>query len=426
MKMRPAHKLKTVTPNLSLVEFSALCAFMIALVAMSIDIVLPGLGQMGQDLGAPSANAAQNILTALFIGLAIGQIIFGPISDSTGRKAAIYVGTVLFLGGCLLSYFAKSFEMMLAGRFLQGFGAAGPRIIIMAVIRDQYEGRAMARITSIIMGFFILVPMIAPSLGQLLMLKWSWHILFAFLFIFAILVTAWFSMRQPETLPQERRRPFTAASIGKGLWEVVKTRVSFGYTIAAGLIFGAFNCYLISSQQIFADIFDIHETYALYFGGLAIPIAIAGFLNSVLVMRFGMRSLCRLALYISAGLSGMFLLAAFLNGGVLPLSAFLIWAVVSFFTMGLMFGNVNAIAMEPLGHLAGIGAAVIGSLSTLMSGIIGWYVGSKYDETLIPLIGGFSVLAALSLITIYIADKGRVPTQYTEDGQIIDTDNTQS
>ena len=412
--------------SLRMTEFILLFSLTTALTAMSIDTILPALRPMGRALAVADPNDVQLVVSMFVLGMVLGELVFGVLADAYGRKLTIQIGLGIFAIGCVVSVLAGSLEVVLVGRFIQGIGAAGPQIGSRALIRDRFEGAEMARVMSFIMMIFALTPMIAPALGQIIVAYGGWQSVFAVFLAAALVISLWMGLRQPETLPQERRRPFTAASIGKGLWEVVKTRVSFGYTIAAGLIFGAFNCYLISSQQIFADIFDIHETYALYFGGLAIPIAIAGFLNSVLVMRFGMRSLCRLALYISAGLSGMFLLAAFLNGGVLPLSAFLIWAVVSFFTMGLMFGNVNAIAMEPLGHLAGIGAAVIGSLSTLMSGIIGWYVGSKYDETLIPLIGGFSVLAALSLITIYIADKGRVPTQYTEDGQIIDTDNTQS
>lgn len=390
---------------LSTVEFAAIGAFMVALVAMSINIVMPAMNVIGNELGAPSANAAQNIITALFFGLALGQILFGPISDSTGRKPAIYFGVALFFIGCIISYLAESFEMMLVGRFLQGFGAAGPRIVIMAVIRDLYAGREMARIASIMMGFFILVPMLAPSLGQALMLIMPWRMIFIFMLVFAVAVVAWYGIRQRETLAADNRRAFSVDVIGSGIKEVLCTRVSLGYTLAAGFIFGAFNTYLISSQQIFADVFGVREAFPIYFGVLSLPIAASGILNSVFVVRIGMRRMCQYALLSISLVSGGFFIAASMNGGVLPLPIFLTWAVIAFFSIGVLFGNFNAIAMEPLGHIAGIGAAIIGSLSTLMSALLGWGIGAIYNETLLPLIGAFAALGLLSILIMLWTDR---------------------
>ena len=392
-------------PNLGLVEFSAIGALMAAIVALSIDIILPALDKSGAELGAPSANAAQMIITTLFLGLAVGQMIFGPISDSTGRKPVIYFGFVIFLIGCLMSYFSKDFSTMLAGRFLQGFGASAPRIVIMALVRDLYQGRSMARITSIMMGFFILIPIIAPTLGKGILYFANWRAVFLFLMLYSCIIMAWFAIRQRETLPVPLRRPFNMGGILQGIAEVLRIPVAFWYTIAAGIIFGAFNCYLISSQQIFADIFDIRDNFAYYFGALAIPIGASAIFNSALVMKYGMRHLCRLALLAIISFAAIALLISFFHQGRPPLSVFTLWAMGSFFMMGVLFGNFNAIAMEPLGERAGIGASVVGSLSIMLSMGIGAAIGALYNGTLYPLIGAFFGLGLTSLLVMFLADR---------------------
>lgn len=392
------------TPTLGLIEFSAMCAFMVSIIAMAIDIMLPALGIIGADIGISNANAAQNIISILLLGLAIGQFIFGPISDATGRKPALYSGTVIFMSGCVISLIAEDFQTMLVGRFLQGFGAAGPRIVIMAVVRDLYKGRAMARIASIIMGFFILVPIIAPLLGQAIITVAHWRTMFLVLMAMGFVVTLWFGMRQPETLPRLRRRSLSTDSLFSGVATVFRTPVSVGYMLAAGSIFSAFNSYLISSPQIFADLFGITDAFAVYFAVLAIPVGVAAVVNSALVMRFGMRNLCRAALSVQVSVSAVFFGIALTHSGSLPLQAFLVWAICAFFLMGILFGNFNAIAMEPLGEVAGIGAAIIGSIMTLLSMGFGALVGSLFNQTLYPLIGAFTVFGIISLFIMYFTD----------------------
>ncbi len=220
-------------------EFVALTALVISLVALSIDIMLPALQQIAGDLGAPRANDSQLILTALFAGLAAGQIFYGPLSDSIGRKPAIHAGLILFILGCLISILATSFTVMLVGRVLQGLGAAGPRSVIIALVRDQYEGRAMARIMSLVMAVFIMVPALAPGIGQIILMVAHWRAIFGFLLAVAAISLLWFAWRQPETLAPERRVGFSPSRIMLAVRETCGNRVAFGYTVASGLIFGA-------------------------------------------------------------------------------------------------------------------------------------------------------------------------------------------
>jgi DHA1 family bicyclomycin/chloramphenicol resistance-like MFS transporter len=392
-------------PTLSLGEFCALTAYMMSLVALAIDIMLPVLDEIGAELGAPDANASQLIIGVLFAGLAIGQCLWGPVSDSTGRRLAIYMGLVIFILGCVVSAVAQNFETMLAGRFLQGFGVAGPRIVSVAIVRDLYAGRAMARITSIIMAFFILVPAIAPALGQGIISVADWRMIFYIMIGLAILISIWYGVRQPETLLVGARRKFSFRKLWEGAREVFGTRVSLWYTVAAGIIYGAFISYLLTSPQIFEDLFGIEEKFPIYFGALALVLGGAGFVNSKLVMRLGMRKLCQWALRAQVSVSLIAVILAVFSGGTLALPIFLIWATVVFFMMGLLFGNFNAIAMEPLGHIAGIGAAFVGFVSTMISVTIGGLIGQAYDGSVYSLLGGFFILGVLSLIVMHLADR---------------------
>ncbi|PHR60240.1 MAG: Bcr/CflA family drug resistance efflux transporter [Robiginitomaculum sp.] len=388
-----------------MVEFCALMAFLISMVALSIDIMLPVIDVVGEELGAPDANSAQLIVIYLFIGLGFGQLIYGPVSDTVGRKPAILSGFVIFIIGTLISIFAKDFDTMLAGRFLQGLGAAAPRIVAMALIRDVYSGRAMAQVTSVIMGFFIIVPAIAPALGQGILMFAEWRMIFYVLLGQAFLCLLWFYTRQIETLRPEFRRSLSPIKMGAALWEIFNTRISFWYTIAAGIIFGAFIGYLITSPQIFEDIYGIKEKFPFYFGGLAIAIGCASIFNARLVMRLGMRRLCLTALSLQVTLSLVFFALALLNNGELSLFLFMVWAAGAFFMLGFLFGNFNAIAMEPLGHIAGIGSAFVGGVSTFISLTIARAIGAAYHENITPIIGGFALLGIISILIMKWADR---------------------
>jgi DHA1 family bicyclomycin/chloramphenicol resistance-like MFS transporter len=394
-------------PDPWLGEFVARTALMISMVALSIDAMLPGLQEIGSDLGTQRDNDAQLILSVLFLGLAVGQMIYGPISDSVGRKPPIYVGFILFILGCLLSVAATSFTMMLVGRFLQGLGAAAPRIVAIALVRDQYEGRAMARIMSLVMGVFILVPALAPSLGQGILLIGHWRAIFGALLALSLIALVWFAIRQPETLAPKRRVRFSATRIGRAIHETFSHRVAIGYTIAAGLMFGAFIGFLNSAQQIFQGQYGLGRLFPLYFAVLALSIGGASWGNARLVMRFGMRPLSGLALSALSVLSVAFFAIAWALAGDPPLWALMAYLMSSFFCTGILFGNFNALAMEPMGHIAGVAASVIGSLTTFVSLLLGTLIGQSYDGTVLPLVGGFAVLGIASFAAMHWAERGR-------------------
>ncbi|MCP4184411.1 MAG: multidrug effflux MFS transporter, partial [Hyphomicrobiales bacterium] len=243
---------------------------MISIVALAIDIMLPALDVIGRDLNVANANDTQLVITSLFFGFAVGQMLAGPVSDSMGRKPVIFLGYVVFVAGCLLSIFATSFSLMLVGRVLQGLGAASPRIVTLALVRDSYEGRAMARIMSIVMAVFILVPSIAPAIGQAIILASGWRSIFTLLMAMAIISVTWFALRQPETLPQTSRRKFSFTNVTTGISEACGYRSAMGYTLASGLVFGAFVGYLSAAQQIFQISFGVGNLFPLYFGGASL------------------------------------------------------------------------------------------------------------------------------------------------------------
>lgn len=386
--------------RLPLGEFVALVALMFSLVAMSIDAMLPALPAIGADFAVADANDAQLVVASLLFGLAFGQLIAGPVSDSFGRKPVIYAGFTFFMLGCLLSIFAPSFEWMIAGRVLQGFGAAAPRIVTIALVRDQYEGQAMARVMSFALSVFILVPALAPAFGQGIFHLAGWRAIFGAFFLIALVALLWFALRQPETLAPERRAAFSGRRILKAAIEVCTTRVAIGHTVATGLIFASFVGYLSSAQQIFQGTYRVGEWFPAYFAVLALSIGCASIINGRIVNRHGMRKISTAAVRLLTMLSLLFLLVAWILDGLPPLWLFISFFIPAFFCVGLLFGNLNALSMEPLGHIAGVGAAVVGFVGTLISVPIGAAIGQAYDGTVMALAGGFSIFGAAALITM--------------------------
>ena len=390
---------------LPFVEFVILLATMVSIVALATDVMLPALAIMGRDLGVADPNDTQLVISSLFLGFAAGQVVAGPVSDSIGRKPVIYVGYLVFIAGCLLSVFATSLSVMLAGRVLQGLGAACPRIVTIALVRDGYQGRAMARIMSIVMAVFIIVPAIAPAVGQGVIAVAGWRATFVLLLGLSIISFVWFAARQPETLPRGARRAFSLANIVAGTKEACRHRVAVGYTLGAGCVFGAFLGYLSTAQQIFQISFGAGPLFPLYFGVAALAFGAASMLNSKLVMRYGMRFLTWRSLIGATAVSAGFLVPVAMTGGVPPLWLFMVWLLANFFCIGIMYGNFNALAMEPLGHMAGLGAAMIGSTSTFIALPLGWAVGQSFDGGVFPLVAGFALLGLAALVAMVWAER---------------------
>ena len=388
-------------------EFIALMAVMTSIIAFSIDAMLPALPQIAADLGVADVNDRQLVVIVLFIGLALAQIVYGPVSDTMGRKPAAYIGFTIFIIGSLLCIFAGTFEIMLIGRFLQGVGAAGPRIVSLALVRDLYSGRAMAKIMSMVMGIFIIVPVVAPSVGQVLLLVGDWRLIFVALLAEGIIGIAWFAWRQPETLRADRRAPFSLRRILGAFGEAFTHPVTLGYTVAAGLVFGAFVGYLASTQQVLGELYGLGAQFPIYFGANALAFGAASMLNARLVMKLGMRRLAGSGLSATSALSVVFFIATLLLDGHPPLWALMGYLLLTFFCVGVLFGNFNALAMEPMGHIAGVAAAVIGSLATIISSVLGWALGQAYDGTVRPMIAGFAVLTILASLSMILAERYR-------------------
>jgi DHA1 family bicyclomycin/chloramphenicol resistance-like MFS transporter len=391
----------------SLAEFVIIISLMMSLTALSIDAMLPALPQIGIDLQVQNANDRQLVVSTIFLGLAIGQLFFGPLSDKTGRKPAIYGGLTLFIAGSLISIFAINFPMMLAGRLLQGSGVSAPRAVGLALVRDRFEGRAMARVMSFVMTVFILVPMIAPMMGQTILLFSGWRTIFGSFVLLAIITLIWFALRMPETLDPENRAPFSLKRIVNTAAEIIKIRPALGYTVIAGFVSGAHLGYLNSAQQVFQEQYNLGEFFPIFFATVALSIGLASFSNARLVMRFGMRSLVKWSLLAILGLSVVVFGIAFLFAGQPPLWFLMVYFMLTFFGVGILFGNNNALAMQPLGRIAGIGAAVVGSLSTFISVPLGIMIGRSYNGTILPLITGIAILSGLSLLVVRWAEAGK-------------------
>lgn len=391
-----------------------LLALMMSFVAFSIDAILPALGLIGTDLNVINPNDNQQIITSIFLGLAIGQLLYGPLSDSIGRKKTIFIGFGFFFLGSILCLMADNMSLMYFGRVLQGFGLSANRIVCIALIRDVYKSEEMAKVMSFIMTVFIIVPTLAPTLGQVILNFSTWKMIFISLLVFTTIVTAWFAIKQEETLTEDKRKTFSFKRTKNAVVEIFSNKQSFNYMIISGLIFAAFMTYLNMSQQIFQDLYGKTQSFPYYFALIALSIGLASFLNGRLVEKFGMVKIVKMSLYAVISLSGLFVLYI-QNFGNPSFVVFITCLIPIMFSVGFLFGNLNSIAMEPLGHIAGTGASVIGSVSTFISVPISAYIGSLYQDSVLPLIVSFLVLGIFSIFIIFWMDYQRTKkTIYTE------------
>jgi MFS transporter, DHA1 family, multidrug resistance protein len=388
-------------------EFIALVAFLTALMAMSIDTMLPAMGQMASELGANHPNDRQLIIIGFFAGSMLGIPVFGPLSDSIGRKPSIFASLIVFTIGALLCVAAQSYAMLVLGRIIQGFGASGPRIVAMAMVRDGNKGADMARIMSFVMSVFMLVPIIAPSVGTLVLRYSDWRWIFIGLIVAGIILGLWVWLRQPETLHPDNRKPFAAAELWFGLREVVRNRVTLFYTIANGLVFAAVTAYLSVCQQLWAEQYAQGDYFALWFGGFGAVVALAMIVNGKLVKSVGMRPISRLGLVAHLAVWVVLLGVCLVYAGHPPLLLMAALFAVWFFCAGFTFGNFNAMAMEPMGHIAGMAAAVTGTISQGLAIACGGTAARFYDGTLTPLALSFVLFSGLALIFVEWAEAGR-------------------
>lgn len=401
---------KELSPDLdssvfmSFKEFVALMVLLMSLVALCIDAVLPMLDVIGKELQVTHANHVQYVISSMFLGLTLGQFIYGPLSDSYGRKPMIYVGMAIFIAGTLLSLVTSDFQIFLIGRVLQGLGIASARAVTVAMVRDRYSGRDMARVMSIIMGSFILVPAIAPSIGQAILIFGHWRDIFVLFLIIAALGIIWMHVRLTETLALKNRRPFNPKTLWEGTCEVIKHPVTLAYTICSGFVFGGFLGYMMSAQQIFQEYYDTGVLFSIYFSSLALAGVSASFINARIVGKHGMRKITRYA-FIARIVTSAIFVGVLLLQPQMPFAIFIFYALVTFFFMGMLFGNLTSIAMEPMGHISGIASAVIGAISSAISLSIGSAIGLSYNGTLMPIGIGFLVTACIGFLIQTCVDR---------------------
>nr|WP_050789446.1 Bcr/CflA family efflux MFS transporter [Roseibium aggregatum] len=387
-------------------EFVAIIAMIMALNAMAIDVMLPALPAIGDALNIVEENNRQLVLLSYLIGFGGAQLFFGPVTDALGRRGVLVGGLALYSLASIGAIFAMDLDTLLIARVLQGIGCAAARVTVLSVVRDCYTGRRMGKVMSLVMMVFMAVPVVAPSIGQAVLLIAGWHWIFALLLISGVTMMIWSALRMPETLAVENRRPMEVATIVSAYMTALTTRVSLGYTVGTAFIFGGLFSFLAMSQQIFVDIFDLGTLFPIVFAAIAITMAGASFTNAQLVEAIGMRRLSHGAAVVYTALGfAVWLLAAL---GLENFWAFMILATLIMTSFGFLGANFNAMAMEPLGAIAGTASSVIGTISTLGGAILGYIMGQLFDGTTQPLGLAYTIYGLCAIGCILYAERGRM------------------
>ncbi|TKT76903.1 multidrug effflux MFS transporter [Aquamicrobium sp. LC103] len=387
-------------------EFIALTAALMALNALAIDIMLPALQQIGGSLGVADENSRQYVITAYVTGFGLAQLFFGPLSDRFGRRRPLLAGIVVYVVAAFACALSPSFGALLVMRFIQGLGAAATRVIAVSVVRDTFGGRAMAEVMSLVFMVFMIIPVIAPGVGQVIILFSEWPMIFVFMGVVSALILLWTWMRLPETMHEEYRRPLTISAITDGFRTVLTNRISICYTVGLTFMFGALFGFINSAQQIYIGIYDVGAWFPVLFAAVAGLMAMSSFLNSRLVGRFGMRRMAHGALLGFLTITGIAF--AISLAGPMPL-----WLFTSLFALAMMQfswigSNFNSLAMEPLGHVAGTASSVQGFIQTVGGGIIGASIGQAFNGTITPLAAGYFFGALAGLTLVLLAEKGKL------------------
>jgi DHA1 family bicyclomycin/chloramphenicol resistance-like MFS transporter len=387
-------------------EFVVVIASIMALNPLAMDMMLPALPDIASTFQITGANRPQAVLSTFLIGFGLGQFIMGPLSDRFGRRPVLVDGMALYCIASVLAITAQSFEMLLLARVLQGLGTSATRVIATSIVRDCYAGRRMASVMSLAMMVFIAVPVVAPSLGQAVMLLTQWRGIFIVLTLYGALALTWSALRMPETLAPEARKSLALTDVWSAVRQTLTNRQTLGYALAAGIVQGALFAYVFISQQVFVDIYKLGRYFPLAFAGAAIGIAAAGFLNARFVGRVGMRVMSHGALVGFAVVAGITMAAV--QWGTLPLGLFMPLAALMMFSFGLMIANFTALAMEPQGNIAGTASSLYGSITTLLGIGIGTTIGQDYNGTLLPFATGFFICALAALAIVALTEKGRL------------------
>jgi DHA1 family bicyclomycin/chloramphenicol resistance-like MFS transporter len=398
-----------VEKPLSQGEFIALIAALFATIAISIDAMLPAMPEIAATLSPDAPNRAQLVVTSFVFGMGLGTLIAGPLSDAFGRKIIILLGSALYVVAAIACYFAKTLDFLLIARVVQGFGAAAPRVVSTAMVRDLFSGREMARVMSFVMMVFTLVPAVAPLMGQAVIYAAGWHAIFLVYVVFSIIILLWMGLRQPETLAVAARRPLSVAALWSATKEVFSSRVVLVSIIAQSLTLAALFATLSSMQGIFEQRFDRATSFPSWFALIAMVSMGGSIINAKVVIRLGMRKV------VTRTYAGVVVLTLILLGitsaGLMPeplaFPAHILWSIALFAMMGLSMGNLNALAMEPVGHIAGFASSVIGAIATVVSVVLAVPVGLAFDGTARPLMAGVLVFISMALLSMRFAGPAR-------------------
>jgi len=380
-----------------------LYALLTSLTSLSIDALLPGLREIGLELGVAPPLSTHHIISLFIFGMAFGELVIGPLSDAFGRKPALLGGLSIYVVGTVVALFAQSLEMVLIGRFLQGVGVSGPKIATRAMIRDQFDGDAMARVMSFMFTLFVLVPMLAPALAQGLITIAGWRSVFMAYLVIAVALGAWLAARHPETLPVARRLPLRPRLLFLNALRILSSLRVMLLIIATGLVFGAQLLYLSTAADLFFEAYGVAETFPLYFAALAVAMGLASFMNAKLVQRLGSLTMARAGFIGFTTVSLLMVITSLGASGTLPFAAFLSMLFLAFFAIGILFGNLNAMAMQTLGNLAGLGASLIASGSSLVATLFAVGFGGFYSANTTYLAVGFFAAGLSSLALAEIA-----------------------
>ena len=390
-------------PPMGRTEFIALIAMMFATIAFSMDAMLPALPEIGRELSPDAPNRAQLILTSFVLGIGLGTLFTGPVSDAFGRKRVIICGAAVYIVASAVAWASTSLEVVLAARVVQGLGAAFPRIVSLAIVRDLYSGREMARTVSIAMMIFTIFPAFAPLMGEGIIALTGWRGIFLAFVLFSIISVGWMALRLPESLPVERRRPFRPALLRAAIVEILSHPLVRLSIIVQALCMGTLFSLLSMVQPVYDIVFDKADSFTVWFAGVALFSGTASLLNAALVVRVGMRAMVTWSLGIQIVLTGCMIIS--LAVGMPDDLAFLLfvgWQATLFFMAGTTLGNLNALAMEPMGHIAGMAASVISSISTVSAAAIAAPIGLTFNGSLWPLALGIFVLCIIAFVIMLV------------------------
>lgn len=394
-------------------EFVIMIAALMALNALAMDVMLPALPNIGEALHITDHNDRQQILVAYLIGFGVAQLFYGPISDAYGRRKLLLGGLALYALASVASLMSETLDQLLLSRLIQGVGCAATRVIAVSTIRDLYSGRRMGQVMSLVMMIFMAVPIVAPSIGQLILLASSWQWIFTLLLGAGVIMLLWCGLRLPETLPQEARRPISAASIASAYLKTVSNRTSLGYMLAMTFIFGGLFSFITMSQQIFVDIFGLGVWFPVVFAGVALTMSLASFLNSRFVGILGMRRLSHAATVVFTAFGALLFITS--ASGFENVYFFIFMTTILMSCFGFVGANFNTMAMEPLGDVAGTASSVLGFITTLGGALLGYAMGKQFDGTTTYLGVAFMLYGLIAIGFILIAEKGRLFNAHHDD-----------